>query len=213
VFLGREQHWFADQAERDQFIVDASKKLGHELKVAESHSSAPGKGAAGAGDGTDGSAAATSSKPEESNGHEPALQVFDLHEVKAINHGLEKLAGYGIKVRDLLPAGTKNGAPVYPFLLQSEDEQVPLSSLRELLVALRKLGEKGLKLTRFKGLGEMNSDELGETSMAENGSDAGVAPHPIFGNSNPLRYSRPIRAAAGWLSTIVSLAPSNLTTD
>ena len=30
---------------------------------------------------------------------------------------------------------------------------------------LRKLGEKGLTLTRFKGLGEMNSEELWDTSM------------------------------------------------
>jgi DNA gyrase subunit B len=37
--------------------------------------------------------------------------------------------------------------------------------LRDLLPELRRLGENGLKLTRFKGLGEMNSDELGITTM------------------------------------------------
>ena len=30
---------------------------------------------------------------------------------------------------------------------------------------LRKMGEKGLRLTRFKGLGEMDPEELWETSM------------------------------------------------
>jgi DNA gyrase subunit B len=42
---------------------------------------------------------------------------------------------------------------------------VNLTSLRELLMEFRRLGEKGLTLTRFKGLGEMNSEELWDTSM------------------------------------------------
>jgi DNA gyrase subunit B len=40
-----------------------------------------------------------------------------------------------------------------------------LSSLRDLLPTLRKMGEKGLRLTRFKGLGEMDPEELWTTSM------------------------------------------------
>jgi len=45
-------------------------------------------------------------------------------------------------------------------------EQV-IASLRDLLPTLRDIGEKGkgLKLTRFKGLGEMDPDELWETAM------------------------------------------------
>jgi DNA gyrase subunit B len=54
---------------------------------------------------------------------------------------------------------------VYPFLLQREDDRVLMQSLRELLEELRRLGKKGLSVTRFKGLGEMNSEELWDTSM------------------------------------------------
>jgi DNA gyrase subunit B len=157
VFLGREQHWFADKARLDEFLGEQETRLGHELRVADD-SIPPVTG--------DQNAKAT---PEAgSNGGIPAdstLQVVDLHEVRTINHGLEELGGFGLRVRDLLPAGTRNGAPVYPFELRSDDEKVPLAGLRELLTALRKLGEQGLKLTRFKGLGEMNSDELGITAM------------------------------------------------
>ena len=40
-----------------------------------------------------------------------------------------------------------------------------MESLRELLPAIRAAGEKGLQVTRFKGLGEMNADQLSETTM------------------------------------------------
>ena len=63
------------------------------------------------------------------------------------------------------PAGVQNAEQVYPFHIQRDDQAVPLTSLREVLPELRRLGEKGLTLTRFKGLGEMNSEELWETSM------------------------------------------------
>ena len=93
------------------------------------------------------------------------LQVVDLHEVRSINDTLKQLKAFGIELKDFLPAGTKNGEAVHPFVINNGDAPVPLSSLRELLPSLRKIGEKGLRLTRFKGLGEMDSEELWETSM------------------------------------------------
>ncbi len=155
VFLGRDQHWFADKAELDKFLAEQETRLGHELRVADDavvrHRTSPA---------TDGAAGAPSE-----NGHDSTLEVVDLHEMRAINHLLGELSGYGIKVRDLLSAGTKDGMAVQPFTLLSNEEAIRLSSLRDLLVEIRKLGEQGLKLTRFKGLGEMNADELGITSM------------------------------------------------
>ena len=163
VFLGRQQHWFADKAELDKFLAEQETKLGHELRVADDGlGSKLGHAPVEAtGDSSDGSVSGAVQK----NGHDSILQVVDLHEMRVINQVLAELIGFGIKIRDLLPAGSKDGLPIQPFTLLSGEDVVKLSSLRDILLEIRKLGEQGLKLTRFKGLGEMNADELGITSM------------------------------------------------
>lgn len=143
VFHGRQQHWFAGKDELDKFLAETSQTLGQELSISEDH----------AGD------SSTGVVPENS------VQVIDLHEVRMINKVLQQLIGYGIKLKDLTPAGQKNGMQLYPFKLVSDGDTVPLTGLGHLLTNLRKLGERGLKLTRFKGLGEMDSEELWETAM------------------------------------------------
>ena len=51
------------------------------------------------------------------------------------------------------------------FVLESGDSKRALPQLRELVPEVRRLGEKGLTITRFKGLGEMNAEELWETTL------------------------------------------------
>jgi DNA gyrase subunit B len=148
VFLGKDQHWFDKKDEVEAFLKAEEARRGDELRVADATS--PDSRPASA---------------ENGHAHDAPLQVVDLHEVKSINTALTRLKDYGFSLKDLLPAGTRNGEPVYPFRLDNGDNDEPLSSLRELLPKLRKLGEQGLKMTRFKGLGEMNSEELWETSM------------------------------------------------
>ncbi len=138
VFHGRQQHWFAGKDELDKFLEETSQNLGQELSISEDH----------AGD------TSTGVVPENS------VQVIDIHEMRMINKVLQQLAGYGIKLKDLTPAGQKNGMQLYPFKLVSDGDTVPLTGLGHLLTNLRKLGERGLKLTRFKGLGEMDPEEL-----------------------------------------------------
>lgn len=52
------------------------------------------------------------------------------------------------------------------FLLRfDEEEEEPTLSLNELLYKVREQGRKGISIQRYKGLGEMNADELWETTM------------------------------------------------
>ena len=65
----------------------------------------------------------------------------------------------------LIPAD-RTGATTSRFeLVRGEDLRRPLEDLRGLLPEVRAAGEKGLQVTRFKGLGEMNAEELRETTL------------------------------------------------
>src|SRR5690606_11336547 len=130
--------WFANKTALDEFMQSEEAKCGRELEVTED---LPIEGE-------------TPEPTAEDNGIE--LQVIDMHEMRTINEVLEQLKrDYGISIHDLIPAGNRNGEPYYPFVIQGADE-ASLSSLRDLVMTLSKLGEKGLVLTRFKGLGEMD---------------------------------------------------------
>jgi DNA gyrase subunit B len=95
-----------------------------------------------------------------------AIQVLELHEVKAINRGLEKLREFGLDAECLLPPKPVAGREPPPrFFLEHDSTKKPLAYLRELATEIRHLGEKGMTITRFKGLGEMNPDELWETTL------------------------------------------------
>jgi DNA gyrase subunit B len=52
-----------------------------------------------------------------------------------------------------------------PFTLKSGDDTVELPSYSALLAHVLKIGKKGLNIQRYKGLGEMNPDQLWETTM------------------------------------------------
>jgi DNA gyrase subunit B len=94
------------------------------------------------------------------------LEVTELHEVRTINKWLTRLRDeFGLRADVLLPIEVTGDDPPPRFLLNRDGEEHPLLDLRSLVATVRHLGEKGMKITRFKGLGEMDAEQLWETTM------------------------------------------------
>ena len=88
----------------------------------------------------------------------------DLHlDSKAIGELLGKLARKGLAVDHY----SAQDHPLFE-LIEGEGERMtvaPLFSIPEILSGVKEVGKKGIQMTRFKGLGEMDAKELFETTM------------------------------------------------
>ena len=110
------------------------------------------------------------SLPEDKDAAPPTARYMvrrtELHEVKTLNKHLARLRDdFGLRVDVLLPREITGDEPPPRFNLEREGESYPLLDLRALVATVRKIGEKGIKITRFKGLGEMDAEQLWETTM------------------------------------------------
>ncbi len=141
VFYGTEEHWFTTRAELEEFLRRQESQSGRALEVADERNGEP-----------------------QAQQQGPRLHIVELHEVRSINEGLRQLAELGFAVQDLIPQH-RTGVQEPPFKLRKGEAVTPLEDLRHLPAAVRAAGEKGLQITRFKGLGEMNAEELRETTL------------------------------------------------
>ena len=85
------------------------------------------------------------------------------HESKAVADLLGKLSRKGLSVEHY----AAQDQPLFE-LIEGEGEKstvTPLFSIPEILSSMRAIGKKGIQITRFKGLGEMDAKELFETTM------------------------------------------------
>jgi DNA gyrase subunit B len=160
VFYGKQQKWFANKEELDRFIAEEEARVGHSLRMVD-HSAGDAAGP----DESAGGQAPEAAPEAGAKVKEAGLQIVDLHEVRTINQKLAELRDFGFGVKDLNPRPPRQGEEVRPHRVENDDQSMLLATLRELRPALTTVGKKGLSLTRFKGLGEMNSDELAVTTM------------------------------------------------
>ncbi len=149
VYYGAEERWFTSRDELESFVKGKEKTAGGELQVGRIEE------AVAAGDTTPGTAPGTG---------DDQLVVVDLHEVRSINSGLKELEAMGFGIESLLPED-RTGTEAPRYALRRGDNEIGLGDLRGLLTAVRRAGEKGLSITRFKGLGEMNAEELRDTTL------------------------------------------------
>ncbi|MCH7838923.1 MAG: DNA gyrase subunit B [Planctomycetes bacterium] len=101
----------------------------------------------------------------------PATRVlrYQLAECRVLDEILVKIESFGLSVEDLFLRREElvtGELPPARFVLQCRDrEPIELDNLLQVGPGIRDLGREGLAIKRFKGLGEMNADELWETTM------------------------------------------------
>ncbi len=153
VYLNGREEWFTTREELDKFVAVQEKASGGKLSIdaglPSPQSPAPSSQPSANGDETT---------------HTAKLRIVELHEVRTINTLLADLAKLGFTIEALIPQ-ERTGEETSRYTLRRGENTSGLEDLRGLPAAIRAAGEKGLQITRFKGLGEMNAEELRDTTL------------------------------------------------
>jgi len=100
---------------------------------------------------------------------EESIAAEELHEVariNEINQTLKKQFKLDLKDFLLKQARSVSGEALpTKFRLINGEDGYDVASLGEICAGIRQIGGKGIEIKRFKGLGEMNADQLWETTM------------------------------------------------
>lgn len=153
VFWKKREYWFLSRPDLTAFLNEVEAETG---QSAESLMESDNIGKALAQN-----IPATSDEPI---GLEGGLHVVEMHEVRSLNRQLAELRALGFEVNALFPI-KRTGLEGSRYYLKRGDTDIGLNDLRELLGAIRQSAEKGYIITRYKGLGEMDPEELRETTL------------------------------------------------
>jgi DNA gyrase subunit B len=147
--------WFFDRRELTEFTTQIEQETGSSLDALTANSSI---------------SAGLNQDPtkdvDENSGEatDAVLRVVELHEVRSLNRQLAALRDAGFEIDSLYPI-QRTGVEGARYKLIRGETETGVDDLRSLLTSIREAGEKGWQITRFKGLGEMDPEELRETTL------------------------------------------------
>jgi DNA gyrase subunit B len=89
-----------------------------------------------------------------------AFHYVEIYDDEQFTRLQESLTSFSCSIEQYSQASTK----LIDFI-DKDEQKSSLFTLKETLAILRELGRKGIEIQRYKGLGEMNADQLWDTTM------------------------------------------------
>ena len=170
VILDGEETFLRDAAHRDAFLAENRGEVQFDdPEMARVHSD--GNGAPSSPPEAVAPGAAATNGNGNGNGKTPIRRlqkIQELHEVKELEKVFAQLESFGLAIDDYYrPQEESVTGEKLPtkFALDNEGHTRDVPGVAQILPEIHAIGKTGIEIKRFKGLGEMNSEQLWETTL------------------------------------------------